>query len=91
MKDSFGKGTEGTYSKPYQILRKNVNKNHWTKQIQDAHSFLLQSDKAPPGEGTLRLMASDLDAGHNHPKHHPRRGRAKQLKTKNPEIRFLLV
>ena len=91
MKDSFGKGTEGTYSKPYQILRKNVNKNHWTNKIQDSHSFLLQSDKAPPGEGTLRLMAYDLDAGHNHPKHQPRRGRSTQPKKTKSKIRFLLV
>ena len=41
MRDSFRKGTEGTYSKPYQILKKNVNKNHWTGEVQDAHSFLL--------------------------------------------------
>ena len=91
MRDAFGKGTEGTYSKPYQILQKNVNKNHWTNQIQDSHSFLLQSDKAPPGEGTLRLMAYDLDAGHYHPKHTPKRGRSSQPKKKKPEIRLLLI
>ena len=72
MRDAFGKGTEGTYSKPYQILQKNINKNHWTGEVRDSHSFLLQSDKAPPGEGTLRLMAYDLDAGHNHKKHRPK-------------------
>ena len=85
MRDSFGKGTEGTYSKPYQILGKQVNKNHWTGQIQDAHSFLLQSDKAPPREGMLRLMAYvyDLDAGPKHPKYHPPRGRPKQIKPPN--------
>ena len=33
MRDAFGKGTEGTYSKPYQILQKNVNKNHWTGEF----------------------------------------------------------
>ena len=91
MRDAFGKGTEGTYSKPYQILQKNVNKNHWTGEVRDAHSFLLQSDKAPPGEGTLRLMAYDLDAGHNHKKHKPKRGRASPLKKKKSEIRLLLI
>ena len=79
------------YSKPYQILRENVNKNHWTNKIQDSHSFLLQSDKAPPGEGTLRLMAYDLDAGHNHPKHQPRRGRLTQPKKTKSKMRLLLV
>ena len=91
MRDVFVKGTEGTYSKPYQILYKNVNKNHWTNQIKDSHSFLLQSDKATPREGTLRLMAYDLDAGHYHPKHKPKRGRTLQPKKKKPEIRLLLI
>ena len=40
-KDSFGKSTQGTYSKPYQILKKNTNKNPYTGKVQDAHSFLL--------------------------------------------------
>ena len=66
MRDSFGTGTEGKYSKPYQILKKNINTNHWTGEIQDTDVFLLQSDKA----GTLRLMAYDLDAGPDHPKYH---------------------
>ena len=63
MRDHFGKGMEGSYSKPYQILKKNVNKNHWAGAVQDAHYFLLQSDTAPSGEGAFRLMACDLDAG----------------------------
>ena len=88
MRDAFGKGTEGTYSKPYQILGKQINKNHWTGAVQDSHSFLLQSDKAPPGEGTLRLMAYDLDAGPKHPKYHPPRRRVKPPK---PKIRILMI
>ena len=91
MRDSFGKGTEGTYSKPYQILGKQVNKNHWTGEVQDAHSFLLQSDKAPPGEGTLRLMAYDLDAGPKHRKYNPPRRKPKQLKKPKPKIRILMI
>ena len=92
MRDPFGKSTQGTYSKPYQILKKNVNKNPYTGGVQDAHSFLIQADNKPAGEGTLRLMPYDLDAGPNHPKHIPKirlRGRPKQIK--KPKIRLLLV
>ena len=72
MRDPFGKSTQGTYSKPYQILKKNVNKNFYTGSVQDAHSFLIQADNKPAGEGTLRLMPYDLDAGPNHPKYLPK-------------------
>ena len=28
----------GSYSNPYQILNKNINKNHWTGEVRDAHT-----------------------------------------------------
>ena len=45
MRDQFGKGMDGALSKPFQILKKNTNKNHWTGEVQDAQVFLLQSDR----------------------------------------------
>ena len=91
MKDPFGKSTQGTYSKPYQILQRNVNKNHWTGATQNSHSFLLQADNKPPGEGTMKLMAYDLDGGPNHPKYIPPRGKRKAKKKTPPKIRFLMI
>ena len=87
-KDPFGKSTQETYSKPYQILKKKINKNPYTGKVQDAHSFLPQADNKPAGEGTLRLMPYDLDAGTNHIKHKPK---LKPKGNKNPKRRLLLV
>ena len=90
MKDPFRKSTQGTYSKPYKIQR-NVNKNHWTGATQNSHSFLLQADNKPPGEGTMKLMAYDLDGGPKHPKYIPPRGKRKAKKKTPPKIRFLMI
>ena len=91
MKNPFGKSTQGTYSKPYQILKKNTNKNPYTGKLQDAHSFLIQADNQPEGEGTLRLMPYDLDAGPKHIKHKPKRGRQQKNKNTENKIRILTV
>jgi len=90
-KDPFGKSTQGTYSKPYQILKKNTNKNPYTGKLQDAHSFLIQSDTQPDGEGTLRLMPYDLDAGPKHIKHKPKRYRPPRNKNTEEKIRIVTV
>ena len=73
MKDPFGKSAQGTYSKPYQIINKTFNKNHWNDNIVHSHSFLLQADNNLPEKGILRLMAYALNAGPNYLKYIPPR------------------
>ena len=72
-------------------MKKNTNKNPYTVKIQDAYSFLIQADNQPEGEGTLRLMPYDLDAGPKHIKHKPKRYRPPRNKNTEEKIRILTV
>ena len=85
MNDPFGKSTQGIYAKPYQILNKTFNKNHWNDKIVDSHSFLLAMCQE---KGHL---GSWLMTGPNHPKRIPPRSQKKAKKKTTPKIRFLLV
>ena len=58
---------------------------------QDALLFLLQSDKAPPVEGTLSVITYNLDAGPNQPKYNLPRRKVKEPKAPKPKIRLLIL